>query len=42
MKEERGERGKDGAVHRAERYLTHCIGQSCQHLLWNPREELVP
>lgn len=39
--EEREERGKDGAIHGAESYLTHCIGQSCQHLLSNPREELV-
>lgn len=40
--EERREKGEDGTIHRAERYQTHCIGQSCQHLLSNPREEFVP
>lgn len=39
--DERRDRGKSGATHRAEGDLTHCIGQSC-HLLSNPGEEFVP
>lgn len=35
--DKRRARGKDGAIHKAERDLTHCMGQSCQHLLSNPR-----